>query len=98
MLLSLVCCCGPSRTPAGGGGGAAACIWVRETERAQGGPRACVGPRGMRSVMGAGRRRGTHYRSMLASHIGRPSASKSVKEKIYMNCKLNAHVSFVSHS
>jgi hypothetical protein len=33
---------------------AAACMRARETKRAWGGPRACVGPRGLQSGMGAG--------------------------------------------
>jgi hypothetical protein len=32
----------------------AACMRARETERARGGPHACVGLRGLRSRMGAG--------------------------------------------
>jgi hypothetical protein len=37
------------------GGGVAACMQARETERARGGPRACMGPCGLWSKMGAGR-------------------------------------------
>jgi hypothetical protein len=36
------------------GATAAACMRARETEWARGGPHACVGPRGLRSRMGAG--------------------------------------------
>ena len=59
MLLLLVrrrgspCRHGSLRAPAGA---AAVCMWAREAERDQGGPRACVGPHDLRSRMGAGAR------------------------------------------
>jgi len=59
----------------------AACMRARETEHAQGGPHACVGPRGLQSRMGVGVRelaRVREHHPSLARRIGRSGASKSV--------------------